>query len=130
MKTLPKRPDATHRSRVRPLEVEQTIAELLLQCYSCLSQRWNVKRWKVPSKCTKKAVVLDFAHFLLERGKGSKTAEYRGVEAAIVNTLTAACGGPVERGFRVCRTGAESILGKGEKVAQDPDDGRRERPRG
>ena len=68
-------------------------------------------------KCTKKAIVLDCAHFLLERGKGSKTAEYRGIEAAIVNTLTAAWGKPVERAFRAGRTGAESMFGKGERVA-------------
>jgi hypothetical protein len=40
-----------------------------------------------------------------------------GVEAAFVNTLTTAWGKPVERGFRVSRTGAESIFGKGERVA-------------
>jgi hypothetical protein len=37
---------------------------------------------ELPSKCTKKAVVLDCPHFRLERGTGSNTAEYPVVEAA------------------------------------------------
>src|SRR5215203_667308 len=128
--TVPHKHDATNRNHAHLPEVNRTIAELLLQCYGPLSWRSEVNRLKAPSKCTKKAAVLDCAHFQLERGKGSKSAEYQGVKAGFVNTLTAAWGKPVERGFRASPTGAESIFGKGERVAKDPDDGRRERPRG
>jgi hypothetical protein len=72
---------------------------------------------KVPSKCTKKAAVLDCSHSLIRKGKGSKIAGYEGGNAAHVIPLTAAWGRPVERGLWGRRAGAESVLGKGERVA-------------
>src|ERR687890_2135804 len=76
--TLPHRHDATHRSQVHALEVRRTIAELLLKRFSSLSWRPEVDKMIAPSKCTKKAVVLDCAHFRLERGKGAKPLNIRG----------------------------------------------------
>src|SRR5215216_7572995 len=74
----------------------QMPSRLLPSCYYNVTviYRGEVRldRRKAPSKCTKKAAVLDCPHFRLERGKGNDTAECRGVKAASVNTLIAAWG--------------------------------------
>src|SRR5918997_4778151 len=69
---LPYGHDATHRGRGCPPEIQQAIVKLLLQCYCSRPWRLEGDGREAPSKCTKKAVVLDCAHFRLERGKGSK----------------------------------------------------------